>query len=67
MDQASALTVTVMVNFWMSVVALFLMPITDKFEGNLYRALLFFIGVGFIGQALARYLAYFGVEKVLSG
>lgn len=58
-DQASALTVTIMVNFWMSVVAIFLIPVTDEFEGNLYKALLFFMGVGFIGQALARYLAYF--------
>lgn len=63
-DRSSPLTVTVCVNFWMSVVALFLMPATDSFEGSFLRALLFFVGVGIIGQATARYLAYFSNKIV---
>ncbi len=57
-DRGSPLTVTIMVNFWMSVTALFLFPFSDSFDGNLLRALPFFVGVGLLGQATARYLAY---------
>ncbi|MDP7166822.1 MAG: DMT family transporter [Nitrospinota bacterium] len=57
-DRTSPLTVTIMTNFWMSVTALFLIPLSDSFEGNFLRALLFFVGVGLLGQATARYLAY---------
>jgi drug/metabolite transporter (DMT)-like permease len=57
MDRASPLTVTMMVNFWMAVTALFLVPFSDSFEGNFYIAFLFFFAVGFIGQATARFLS----------
>ena len=63
-DRASPLTVTICVNFWMSIVALTLMPTTDSFEGNFFRAMLFFLAVGIIGQATARYLAYFSNKIV---
>ncbi len=63
-DRTSPLTVTICVNFWMSIVALTLMPTTDSFEGNFYRALLFFLAVGVIGQATARYLAYFSNKEI---
>ncbi|MEE9256987.1 MAG: DMT family transporter [bacterium] len=57
-ERASPLTVTMLVNFWMSITALALMPLSDTFEGDFVRALLFFIGVGLFGQAAARFLAY---------
>lgn len=57
-DRASALTITVYINFWMSVISLLFTPILDSFEGDFTQALLFFIGVGFVGQATARYLTY---------
>ena len=63
-DRASPLTVTIMVNTWMSVTALFLIPVSDSFEGNFYRALLFFLGVGLFGQAMARFLAYWSNKVV---
>jgi len=57
-ERASPLTITMMVNFWMAVTAIFLVPIFDSFDGDIYLALLFFLGVGFLGQATARFLAY---------
>jgi drug/metabolite transporter (DMT)-like permease len=63
-ERASPLTVTIMINFWMSVTALFLLPLTDSFDGSLAHAFIFFAGVGFIGQGAARFLAY-GSNKLI--
>ena len=63
-ERASPLTVTIMINFWMAITAAFLVPFSDSFEGNFYLALLFFFGVGFIGQATARFLAYWSNKLI---
>lgn len=57
-ERASPLTVTIMVNFWMSVLALFFIPLADSFDGSFLQAFFFFSGVGLFGQGAARYLAY---------
>lgn len=48
----------------MAITAAFLIPFSDSFEGNFYLALLFFFGVGFIGQATARFLAYWSNKLI---
>ena len=63
-ERASPLTVTIMINFWMSVTALFLVPFSDSFDGSLAQAFLFFVGVGLLGQGAARFLAY-GSNKLI--
>lgn len=64
MDRASALTVTVWVNMWMGVFALAMSPIGDSFEGSAPLALAFFLGVGLVGNGLARYMAYRSTQLI---
>lgn len=53
-----------MINFWMAITAIFLVPFSDSFEGDFPRALLFILGVGLIGQAAARFLAYWSNKLI---
>ncbi|MBI3128047.1 MAG: DMT family transporter [Candidatus Tectomicrobia bacterium] len=58
MDRDSAMTVTFWVNGWMGVFAIALSPFVDSYEGRPLFAILMFLGVGMVGQGMARYCSY---------
>ena len=58
MDRASALTVAFWVNTWMGAMAALASPFVDSYEGRPYLAFAMFVGVGLIGNGMARYCSY---------
>ncbi|MEK6710911.1 MAG: EamA family transporter [Nitrospinota bacterium] len=58
MDRNSALTATFWVNTWMGIFAVLLSPWVDSYAGDPLRAFLMFLGVGVVGNGMARYSSY---------